>query len=214
MLLRSAIFASPWICFEILYILGDIYTRTIRCHLTRPPSRAGLGAAVAAVNKGAVRVLAPASSVIGGLDAARTLSAGLTLATVFRNLVSFWHPCLRERCWHSRMSAVGEWGKRTTRRKSSSPHPSPSRSSWAPCTCRRCRFRRARRGCCRTGGPSRRRQRSGFRRRGCCGSTQRPGWPLRPWWLLGNTVSLLAQELVSDCACVGCGNTHQSRRER
>lgn len=187
-LLRSAIFASPEVCiFEVLYIVGDIYTRMTWCHLYRRPIGAILRAAVAASNESAIRVLTAASSVIGGLDAASALSAGLTLATIFKSLVSV---CMANVAGATgRRAIVGEWVKPTSRRKSSSPRPPSSPSSWAPCMCRRCMFRMGRRGCCHTGGRSRRRRRSAVRRRGCCGSTQRPGWPWRPWWLFNDTVS-------------------------
>lgn len=211
--MRSAIFASPEVCiFEVLYLVGDIYTRMTWCHLYRRPVGAILRAAVAASNESAVRVLTAASSVIGGLDAASALSAGLTLATIFKSLVSV---CLANVAGATgRRAIVGEWVKPTSRRKSSSPRPPSSPSSWAPCMCRRCMFRMARRGCCRTGGRSRRRRRSAVRRRGCCGSTQRPGWPLRPWWLFNDTLSRPTKKTTSEVSVLSLRFTHQSRRER
>lgn len=86
--------------------------------------------------------------------------------------------------WHG-AGLSREGCERTSRRRSSSPRPPSCPRWWATRTCRRCRCRRARRGCCRTGGPSRRRQRSAGPRRGCCGSTRRPGSPWRPLWLFG-----------------------------
>lgn len=126
-----------------------------------------LCAAGAASDKGAVGVLASASSVIRALNAVCAGTAGLAIITARRESVC----CLKG-------PMVIQTGEPTSRRKSSSQFLTTTQSHPALCRSTRCKYRMAHRKHRRTGDRSRRRRKSD-QTHGCCMRTQRPGWMWR-----------------------------------